>query len=496
MPIALWIILIALLALIAVMLVRTFAFARPFEPAAPVEAIPVDTDAVAEHLSQAVRCKTTSVDAETPPTGECLTEFRHKLEDMYPLVHAHLERRLINEHALLYTWPGTNPDLRPILLIAHQDVVPVDPATLSEWEYPPFEGQIADGYVWGRGTLDDKNQLIAMLEAVEALLGVGYVPQRTIHLGFGHDEEIGGRRGAAQIAAWLGERDVQIEALLDEGGTLLEGLLPGVRGQVALVGTAEKGYATLDLSVVREPGHSAMPPKQTAIGILARAVARLENHPMRARTGPMRAMMQGIGTAAPFLYRLAFANLWLFGPLVRRALDALPQTSAMMRTTTAATVIAGGIKENVLPGEARAKVNYRLLTGDRTEDVIAHARQVIGDKRVEVRLAQGFRSEPSPVSPADGPAFRRLALAIRQTFGHIPVAPFLVIYGLDARHYGDVCKNTYRFAPSQMTAQDLKRLHGTNERIGVDDLARMVQFYGQLIKVWAGDGQKDRRSSA
>jgi carboxypeptidase PM20D1 len=486
MPIALWIVLAALLALIAVVLIRTFAFTRPFEPVTPVETIPVDADTVAEHLSQAVRCETVSVDAETPPTGECLLEFRQKLKEMYPLVHARLERRTINEHALLYTWPGTDPDLKPILFTAHQDVVPADPTTLSEWKYPPFEGQIADGFVWGRGTLDNKNQLVAALEAVESLLRAGHRPQRTIYLGFGHDEEIGGTRGAARIAAWLQERDIQLEALLDEGGVLIEGLLPGIKGQIALVGNAEKGYLTLELSVACEPGHASMPPRQTAIGILCRAIARLEAHPMPAHTRAIHDMVRGLGTAAPFAYRLLFANLWLLGPLIRRLLSASPQTSALIRTTTAATVISGGVKDNVLPGEARAKVNCRILTGGRVEDIVAHARRVIDDQRVKIQTMNGFGSEPSPISPTDAPPYHKLKRTIRQTFGGVPVAPYLTIAATDARHYTGVCDHVYRFAPLPTLTEDIKRIHGINERISVESLARMVQFYGQLIKVWGG----------
>lgn len=485
MPALPWIVLAALLALIAVLLVRTLTFARPAAPVERVEGIAVDAAAVAEHLSQAVRCKTVSEDNETPPPDECLLALHEELRASYPLVHTHLQRQAIDEHALLYTWPGTDPALKPVLLAAHQDVVPVDPASLSEWTCPPFEGQIAAGCVWGRGTMDNKNQLIAILEAVEILLREGHRPQRTIYLGFGHDEEIGGTRGAGRIAASLRERGIQLEAVLDEGGALMEGLLPGIRGRAALIGTAEKGFATLELSVTCEPGHSAMPPRRTAIGILARAIARLEDRPMRARNQAIRNMMLGLGTAAPFPYRLLFANLWLFGPLVLRVLGAQPQTNAMIRSTNAATVISGGVKDNVLPREARARVNYRLLTGDRSADVVAHARRVVGDDRVQIELLSGFFSEPSPVSPTAGSAYRKLERAIRQIFGDIAVAPYLVIAGTDARHYGDVCQQIYRFCPLPAGRDDLKRIHGIDERIGIDDVARMVQFYAQLIKLWA-----------
>jgi carboxypeptidase PM20D1 len=479
-----WLPIVAIAALLIVVVVRAFTFGKAADLVEPADAIPVDADTVADHLARIVRCETVSFDRDHPADKESLETLRAELREMYRLVHTRLELEVLNDHALLYTWPGTDDRLDPILLAAHQDVVPADEATLSEWEHPPFSGQIADGYVWGRGTLDDKHQLIAVLEAVEALLEAGFRPQRTLFLGFGHDEEIGGQQGAKEIAARIKERGVRLEAVLDEGGALVEGMLPGVKGPLALVGNAEKGYATIELSVSAEPGHSAMPPKQTAIGILGQALARLERCPMPADATAFRAMVEGLGRKAPLVYRLIFANLWLMAPVVHWGLGSIPKTNAMIRTTAAATMISGGIKDNILPRTATARVNSRILVGNSGEDVVAHVKRAIRDERVQVRRLEGFSSEPSPISPTGSAAYRKLGQAIRQTFGDVAVAPFLMIAATDTRHYTSLCENIYRFAPVHTTAQDLGRIHGINECIPVEGLGHMVQFYGHLIKTW------------
>jgi carboxypeptidase PM20D1 len=485
MSIALPLICCTLLALIAVVLIRTFTFTRPSERVEPGETLPVDASSAAEHLSAAIQCRTISQDSEHPAASGDLLELHDRLRAMYPTLHAHLERQVINTYSLLYRWPGTAPDLSPVLLMAHQDVVPVDPATLDQWQCPPFQGQRADGYVWGRGSLDIKNQIIGTMEAIEYLLQAGYAPQRTVYLGFGHDEEIGGHQGAARIAAWFREQNVHLEALVDEGGTVIEGALPGITGPVALIGNAEKGYVTLDLTVTCPAGHAAMPPRQTAIGILSQAIARLEAHPMPARVEVLEPLFRALGAAAPWLHRLAFANLWLLRPLVRRMLEASPQTNAAIRTTTAPTMISGGIKDNILPRSASAQINCRLLVGDSIQDVIAHARYAIDDERVQVRQAEGFGKEASDASSTRSPAYRALARTIKQVFGNIPVAPYLVVGATDACHFGEVCDHIYRFTPVLTKAEDLDRIHGTNERISIDSLAQMVQFYVLLLQAWA-----------
>jgi carboxypeptidase PM20D1 len=476
---------VLLLFLLAFLLVRTATFARPFEPVEPVEGLPVDMQVVAEHLSAAIRCETYATGPADTPNRQGLLGLHRLLEELYPRVHATLKRELINEFSLLYTWEGAQPGLPAVLFMAHQDVVPVEPASLPDWTYPPYSGQIADGFVWGRGALDIKNQLVTLFEAVEGLLKAGYQPQRTIYMAFGHDEETLRGSGAEAMAALLQERMVTLAAVLDEGGTIVDGVLPGVKEPVAMVGTAEKGYLTLEVSVQGQPGHTAFPPAHTAIGVLAGALSRLEANPTPAHISAVRSLFRAVGGNAPFFTQMAFANLWLFGGMVKRRLEANPGTNAAIRTTAAVSMIQGGVRDNILPAQARAMVNYRLLTDDSIAAICDHVRQVIHDERVHFECVEGKAWEASPASPADSPAFHCLETATRRVFGNIPVAPYLMGGATDARRYVTLCENVYRFSPVVTEQADLNRMHGTNERIGVVALEMMVKFYADLIPAWS-----------
>ncbi len=468
----------------ALMLVRALRFGCPQISIEPVEQAPIDADAAGAHLAAAIACQTVSHGPDAPVEAEAFAELHARLAEMYPLVHHHLNRQIIAGYSLLYTWPGVDPTLKPVLLMAHQDVVPVDPATLNEWVHPPFTTGVIDGWVWGRGTLDCKGQLIGELEAVEHLLGQGFRPQRTVYLAFGHDEEAGST-GAQAIVEWLEARGVRLEALLDEGGAVVEGMVPGVDRPVALIGNAEKRYLTLELSVSQPPGHSAVPPRHTAVGILARAIVRLEARPLPARLDAIMPMFEGIGKALPLGLRLAFANTWLLGGLVRHILSRSATTNAAIRTTGAVTVISGGVKDNIIPAEARALVNSRLLPSDTAQTVTDAVERMIDDPRVVLQVKQSSDGKEVAVSSTDGPAFARLSAATRQALGDIPVAPYLVLGATDARFYHTICPNVYRFMPALVNQKELEGVHGVNERISVDNVVRMTRFFVQLIRVWS-----------
>jgi carboxypeptidase PM20D1 len=464
-----------------IVVVRTILFQRSQRAVERIGGIPVAEGQVAEHLAASVRCRTVPLDDTGTPDPEAFAQLHRMLEETYPLVHQKLKREVVAGHSLLYTWPGSRLDLDPVMLMAHQDVVSADP---EEWSHAPFEGQIVDGFIWGRGTLDIKNQLIGIMEAAETLLQQGYQPERTILFGLGHDEETGGVNGCKVLGQLLKERGIHLAGIVDEGGGISEGLAAGVRGMVGLVGVSEKGYLTVEFTVQGQPGHSSTPPPQTAIGILARALARLEAHPMPTHTRRLRPMYHGIGRAAPIYLQIAFANVWLFGLFLRRWLISFPEMNASIRTTTALTIVQGGVEDNTIPAEARAIVNFRLLPGDTIAEVLARAKKIIADDRVTFAPVPGKFNEALPISPSDGPAYEGLKKTIRQVFDNPPVAPFVMLGGTDCQHFVPVCDHIYRFTSLVMDESFRGLEHGIDERIPVSGMARMVTFYGQLMRAW------------
>lgn len=473
---------IALAALLVVTLARTCAMPSLQVRVEPVEPARVDVAAAADRLAAALRLETISHEDPRHLDPGAFLAFHALMERSFPRVHATLERETVNDLTLLYRWPGADPSLRPIVLMSHIDVVPVAPGTEDRWLQPPFGGVIADGFIWGRGALDDKFGVVGILEAIEILLGEGFEPARTTYLVFGHDEEVGGDHGALAAAQLLHERGVEPEYVLDEGGAVIVGVVPGLDVPVAAVGIAEKGSVTLELVVEAEGGHSSTPPPHTAIGVLSQAVVQLERQQMpRGLKGASLRFFEFAGPEMPLPLRFAFANLWLTGCLIERVLESSPASNATLRTTTAVTMIEGGVKQNVLPAEARATVNFRILPGETSEDVVAHAKRVIADPAVQITVSDGAR-EPTSESPVDGEAFRILQRSIGETFAGAVVAPYLTLGGTDSRHFAPLTPNIYKFAPIIGRSETLALMHGTNERIGVEDYANAIRFYVQLLR--------------
>ncbi len=442
----------------------------------------VDPDRVASHLAEAIRCATISHQDPAQFDPHPFANLRAVFGRSFPRVHAELAREFVSEQSLLYTWQGTDPALRPILLMGHLDVVPVEPGTEEKWTHPPFSGAVEGGFVWGRGTLDTKGSVVAILEAVEALLAEGFRPRRTVYLAFGHDEEVSGRHGAKAIAALLSSRGVELEWVLDEGGAILApGTVSGVAAPVAMVGVAEKGYLTLELTAEGTGGHSAMPPRDQAVANLARAVRRLERRsfPPQLRE-PTLGFLTATATRMPFAKRLVLANLWLTRSLVAWVLTRNPATAALARTTTAVTIVRAGTKENVIPQSAQATVNLRLLPGETVDTALARVRRIVGrGVRVE-HASRGW--DPSPVSPTDSEAYETLSRVIRELFPDTVVAPSLVVGATDSRYYTPITASTFRFVPIALTREDMGRIHGTDERISVEALATCIAFFVQLIR--------------
>ncbi len=474
---------LALAAAVALRIARLESRQPEVDPIAPMA---IDEEALAERLAGALRIPTLSHQDPERFDANAFAAFRRYLERTWPRSHAALTRETISEHTLLYRWAGRDASLPPLLLLAHQDVVPVEPGSESRWEAPPFSGALRDGFVHGRGALDDKGSLVAILEAVESLVARGFAPARDVLLTFGHDEELGGPAGAAAVAERLAERGIEPALVLDEGGSILAGVVPGIPGPTALVGIAEKGYVSVELLARGEGGHSSTPPANNAIAILAAALARLEAKPLPLRVAPpVRALFAAAAPEAQLPHRLVYANFWLFEPLVVRALGGAPRTAALVRTTCAPTLLSAGIKDNVVPSRASAVVNFRILPGDSIESVLRHVRDAIDDERVRAEPLPK-RREPSPASSLESPQYALLARTIREVFPGTAVLPYLVVAGTDSRHFRPLSEAVYRFMPIPLEPDDLRRIHGTGERVRIAHLPRAVAFYARLIENAAG----------
>lgn len=471
-----------LLALIAVLALNTWRL--PALPkAAPISELAViDEAAAATRLAEAIRIPTISTGAGQGSDSAALAAFADLLESRYPNAHRVMTRERIGDGSLLFTWTGRDAALKPALLLAHMDVVPVEPGSEARWTHPAFDGVIADGYIWGRGTLDDKLNVTGLMEAAEALAAEGWQPPRTLLFAFGHDEEVGGS-GAKAIAATLKQRGIRAEFLLDEGGALTTGIMPGISRPVATIMAAEKGYASFRLTATAAGGHSSQPPPDTAVTRLARALVRLQDQQMPARlAAPVDAMLERAAPAMGIVNRVAIANRWLFEGLLIKLLAAKPVSNALVRTTTAPTMLRAGVKDNVLPAEASAVINFRLLPGDSAKAVEAHIRDAIADDGIAISLEGSFASEASAVSDPDSAAFRHLAEVTRAVFPDAVVTTGLMLGATDARHYEGLYDNRYNFMPVTLNAADLQRIHGANERIAVADYAKLIRWYRLLLE--------------
>lgn len=434
-------------------------------------------------LSAAVQLRTVSYsDRSLMDTAE-FDRFHALLEATFPLVHAHLEKTTLG-HNLLYRWlqkpPAASPPtaaLRPIALMSHMDVVPADDAG---WEHPPFSGAVADGFIWGRGTLDIKLGLIGILEAIEELLEEGFAPLRNIYVISSCDEETGDKGGIGDVAAHLAADGVRLDWVLDEGGMVVDGMMDGLARPLAAIGVAEKGYLDLELSVDMPGGHSSSPGRVTSIGVLSNAIARVEASQMPGRlASPVTEFLEQVAPHLPLPKRLALGNPRLFAPLVVRALLASPETAAMVRTTTAPTMINGGVKPNVLAPRASAVVNFRMLPGDTADDVVTHVAAAVADPRVKIKVLTD--SPASTVSPTAGPGFDLIKQCIGEYWPDALAVPYLVMGGTDSKILEPLADGVYRFTPCRLSRADLKRMHSVNERVAVEGVDTAVAFFKTLI---------------
>ena len=432
-----------------------------------------------DRLARLIRIPTISRPDAADTDWAAFSALRDALQEQFPLAHKRLEREVVAEHTLLMRWPGTDPTLPPAILMAHQDVV--DPGDVASWAHDPFGAEIIDGVMHGRGTIDDKGSLVAILEAVEGLIATGFAPQRDVILVFGHDEETNGT-GAKAAAAVLAERGIAPAFVLDEGGAIVEGVLPGLSRPVAVVGLSEKGVGSFRLRVAETGGHSSTPPPLSAIGRLARAITRIDAKPFPASlTEPTRKMFAAAGQAADGRYGWLYRNIGWTAPILRAALiRGGPETAAMTRTTRVTTMINGGHAQNAIPERAEAIVNCRILPGETIESVIAHLRAAIDDPIVEVGVVQGW--DPAPISPTEGYGWDLIGEILAEQQPDVVRLPYTQNGATDSRSFTGLTRAVYRFAPFHLTSAERGALHAIDEQLRVSSWLAGVEFYSAMIR--------------
>ncbi|MFC7002295.1 M20/M25/M40 family metallo-hydrolase [Pseudobowmanella zhangzhouensis] len=453
------------------------------EIASAVPAEQIEVAAVSERLQQAIRIPTVST-GKADQAYQPFADFQAFLRSSFPRVFSTLDVQVVNQHSLLLRWPGSDLTLQPDMLIAHQDVVPV--GDLANWQHPPFAGHNDGEMIWGRGTLDDKSSLMAILEAAELMLAQGLQPKRTLYFGFGHDEEVGGANGAAAIAELMQTQQIRPRFILDEGGIIAKpGMLPGLIQPVAMLGIAEKGYLNLRLTTQADGGHSSSPASDTAISRLTEVLQALHDEPFVQRLDYLDMTFSTASESMGFPERVLFSNLWLFGNILKPVISGLKSANAMTRTTMVPTILDAGFKENVIPRQASAIFNFRLLPGDTDESVIAHVKQVVSE---DVSIEILDYNPPSPMGSADNEAYGLIRQAIQQSWQQqepLVVAPYLMYAGTDLANYYDVSDSQYRFMFVPLNNEELGTMHNVNERIRISDYVGMINFYYRLMHLSA-----------
>ena len=468
----------ALVVFLAVILIRTLRFTPPAaEPVQRTE-LPLNEAKIVDDLCAMIQCRTVSNRDESLVDWAEFDRFQSVLAQRFPLIHEKATLTKLGKTGLLYHLKGES-DAAPSVCMSHYDVVPVDE---SGWSKPAFAGIVEDGVIWGRGTLDTKGTLCGVMEALEQLLERGYTPKNDLYLSFSGQEEIDGDC-CRSIVSYLKEQGVTPALVVDEGGAVVDNVFPGVTGQCALIGIAEKGNVSLDLSLLSQGGHASTPPPHTILGQLSQAAVDIENHPFpRHLTRPVAEMFDTLGRHSSFLYRMIFANLWCFEPV----LDMICRKSggelnAMMRTTVAVTRMEGSKAYNVLPPKASMGINIRLMEGDTKDSAVAYLKSVIKNDKIDIRVVDG--GNPSAVSETTGEAWDTLCSAIRQTWPEALVSPYLMMAGSDSRNYCAISRHVYRFSAMHLSKEERAMIHGHNERVPVKTLLRTVEFYLRLLEM-------------
>lgn len=436
---------------------------------------------IAQKLADVVKLKTISHSKYSDFNFEEFVKFREKLKEKFPMVHNVMEQEIINGYSIVYKWSGSRKDLLPGLFMAHIDVVPVEVGTEDSWTHDAFSGAIADGYVWGRGTMDIKLQIITMLEACEKLIERDFKPLRTLYFAFGHDEETDGSNGARMIVDMFIKKDIKFEFVMDEGGCINEGSFPGVRKPIAFMGVGEKGYLNVRVDIKGKGGHASTPPANSSLGLAAKAICRLEEKKMKLKlVEPVKNMIESLSKHMSLGGKILLSNLWLFKPVFTSVFSKSGTTGeALLRTTIAPTMASGSMEPNVLPQVSSFTVNCRILQTDTSSDVIRHISDAC--KGMDYTTTMLRHEEPSVISSSKSDFFKLAAGAVRGLSEDIAIVPYLMVAGTDSIKFQNIAKDTIRFTPFTIDVSDMKRIHGTDERISIENIGNCVRYYCALF---------------
>lgn len=462
--------------LMVVLLVRTIMFRPNEEHFEKTEAVKLDEEKIIERFRTLLQHKTVSDLNPELMDMTVFKAFQESLVDLYPKIHETCERKLIDPAGILYKWEGKSSD-KPVVLMSHYDVVPAEE---SQWDEPPFDAVIKEGYIWARGTLDTKCSLLSVMESVEHLIEEGYQPKNDIYMSFGGDEEINGA-SAMEIVKYLKANGIRPALVLDEGGVVLEGVFPGVNKPTALIGVGEKGYLDLELTFNSSGGHSSAPPSKSMTAEIGRLLVNVEQKKMKATiTPPIKEMFNRLGRHSSFMYRMVFGNLWLFSPLLKLLFTKQGgQMNALIRTTSTTTKLGGSKAFNVMPPVGKVGINTRILNTETIDDVTNY---LIGLTDYEVKAEDRGSREASPISPTDCDSFKILEKTIKDIWPESAVSPYLMIAGTDSRHFHEISNHVYRFAPMFITKEELDTIHSNNERIKIQTVLESVEFYIKLVR--------------
>ena len=471
-----WILLGIVVLFLAVIIIRALLFIPKSQRQTDSRQVSFDRDAAVAALQKLIQCKTIS---DYDHANEDDAEFQ-KLVDLLPELYPHVFRvcsfQQLPDRGLLLCWKGKSAD-SPSVMMSHYDVVPVREEL---WEKPPFAGIIEDGVLWGRGTLDTKVTLNGALFGANHLIAEGFVPENDVYFAFSGGEEVNGM-GAVHIVNYFRDHGITPALVLDEGGAVVENVFPGVTVPCGMVGIAEKGMINMRYSVQSGGGHASAPPVKTPITTLASVCRKVIDHPFKMDlNAPAAQMFDTLARYSGFLYRLIFANLWCFKP----ALDLICRLSggemnALVRTTTAFTQMEGSRARNVIPAKAHLVSNMRLSPAVSVAEAEAYLKKVVNDPQVELTILESH--EPSPVSETGCDSYYKVADAVAETWEGTVVTPYLMVQCSDSRHYRDISRHVYKFSAMDLTSDERKTIHGNNERIRLETIAKAVEFYIRLL---------------